>query len=109
MLRWKGSKYATNMANLAISPPASSVTLYQVVLILRLVCLFLPEAEGTHGFVSQERYDRYGAGVERTFQLLVDKVVGEVDLAGILAGVAVEDTADAGPVDGAETHRTWFA
>lgn len=52
------------------------------------------------GLISQYGDDGNGALFQRALHLVVDEIVGKVDVAGILAGVTVIDAADASPVDG---------
>ena len=78
-------------------------------LILHLVLLHLPGAEGFEGLVAEQRDKRNGAFFDMLFQFLVDEVVGEVDGGSILFRVAVVDALDMRPIDGAQTHGARLA
>ena len=43
------------------------------------------------------------------FQLFVDEVISEVNVGGILLGVAIINLLDASPIDGAEAHGARLA
>ena len=77
--------------------------------VFRLVLLLAPQAEAMECLIAQEGDDGHRTLVEGTVEFFIDEVVGKLNVAGVLTVVTIEDTADAGPVDGSETHGARLA
>lgn len=78
-------------------------------LILHLVLFRCPSVEGLDGFVAEQGDERDGTIGDVLLQLLVDEVVGEIDVSGVLFRVAVIDAFDMRPIDGTQAHRAGLA
>ena len=73
------------------------------VLIFCLISFLCPQTERVQCLSTQQWHDGHSALAQRALQLLIDKVVGKLDITGILAGVAIEYLTDTGPIDSANT------
>lgn len=78
-------------------------------LILGFISFFRPEAEGVQGFFIEQMDEGYGTAVDGLVELFIDEAIGEVDVGGVLLGVAVINASEMCPVDGAEAHGARLA
>ena len=78
-------------------------------LIFSLACQFRPDAETGQRLVAQQlRHGQLAVG-QGSVQLLVNELVVEADGGGIGLGIAVENPARPGPLNGPQAHGAGFA
>ena len=80
-----------------------------LVLVFDLVFLFFPCTEGAEGFVAHDILHGDAALGHGCGEFVVDELVAEAYVVGILGGIAVVDACNAAPVYGAEAHGTGLA
>ena len=80
-----------------------------LVLIFDLIFLFFPGTEGAEGFVAHDILHGDAALGHGCGEFVVDELVAEAYVVGILGGIAVVDACNAAPVYGAEAHGTGLA